>query len=133
MPEATTRLAALRAGQVDFIEVPPPDAIAGLERDGFQIIVRPYPHSRPFFLHSNVEPWNNKLVWQAANHAIDRDGMCKALLNDTCMAAVGVVYPGHPWFVEPQQRYTYDTAKARALLVQAGYANHRLKTSVLTS
>ena len=27
MPEATTRLAALRTGQVDWIEVPPPDAI----------------------------------------------------------------------------------------------------------
>ena len=48
MPEPTTRLAALRTGQVDFIEVPPPDAIAGLKRDGFQIIVRPYPHNWPY-------------------------------------------------------------------------------------
>src|SRR6185436_16915158 len=28
MPEPTTRLAALRSGQVDWIEVPPPDSIA---------------------------------------------------------------------------------------------------------
>ena len=27
MPEATTRVAALRSGQVDWIEVPPPDSI----------------------------------------------------------------------------------------------------------
>jgi ABC-type transport system substrate-binding protein len=133
MPEATTRLAALRTGQVDFIEVPPPDAIAGLKRDGFQVIVRPYPHIWPFYINTNLEPWNNKLVRQAANYAIDREGMCKLLLNDTCMPAVGVVYPGHPWFGEPTQRYTYNPEKARELLAQAGYANRRLKASVLTS
>ena len=31
MPEANTRLAALRSGQVDWIEVPPPDAIPSLK------------------------------------------------------------------------------------------------------
>ena len=31
MPEATTRLAALRSGQVDWIEVPPPDAVPSLK------------------------------------------------------------------------------------------------------
>ena len=34
------------------------------------------------------EPWNNKLVRKAANYAIDRVGICKNLLNDTCI-------PGH--------------------------------------
>ena len=46
--------------------------------------------------------WNNKLVRQAANYAIDREGLCKALLNETCMPATGAVYPGHPWFGQPQ-------------------------------
>ena len=31
MPEATTRLSALRSGQVDWIEVPPPDAVPSLK------------------------------------------------------------------------------------------------------
>jgi peptide/nickel transport system substrate-binding protein len=34
MPEATTRLATLRSGQVDWIEVPPPDAIPSLKAAG---------------------------------------------------------------------------------------------------
>jgi peptide/nickel transport system substrate-binding protein len=91
MPESTTRLAALRTRQVDFIEVPPPDAISGLKRDGFQIVVRPYPHNWPYSLNLNIEPWNNKLVRQAANYAIDREGLCKMLLNETCMPATGAV------------------------------------------
>jgi ABC-type transport system substrate-binding protein len=44
MPEATTRLAALRSGQVDWIEVPPPDAIPSLRQAGFTISTGSYPH-----------------------------------------------------------------------------------------
>src|SRR6266567_4433746 len=50
MPEATTRLAALRTGQVDWIEVPPPDAIPSLKAAGFQISLWPYPHVWPYIL-----------------------------------------------------------------------------------
>jgi peptide/nickel transport system substrate-binding protein len=51
MPEVTTRLAALRTGQVDWIEVPPPDAIPSLPQAGFQIILRSYPHNWSYSLH----------------------------------------------------------------------------------
>jgi ABC-type transport system substrate-binding protein len=135
MPEATTRLAALRSGQVDWIEVPPPDAIPGLRQSGFQISLRPYPHNWTHTLNLSRPPWDDKLVRQAANYAIDREGLCKSLLNGTCAPAVGEVYPGHPWFGNPKQRYEHNPAKARELLLQAGYDGKakRVKTSVLIS
>ncbi len=135
MPETTTRLAALRAGQVDWIEVPPPDAIPGLRQVGFQIFLRSYPHNWTHTLNLTKPPWDNKLVRQAANYAIDREGLCKSLLNGTCIPCIGVVYPGHPWFGNPKQRYEYNPAKAKELLKQAGYdgKDKRVKTSVLTS
>src|SRR5215510_1593714 len=135
MPEATTRLAALRSGQVDWIEVPPSDAIPGLRQAGFQIFLRSYPHNWTHTLNLSRPPWDNKLVRQAANYAIDREGICKSLLNGTCSAAVGEVYPGHPWFGNPKIRYEYNPAKARELLKQAGYDGKakRVKTSVLIS
>ena len=135
MPEATTRLAALRTGQVDWIEVPPPDAIPGLRQAGFQITVRPYPHNWTHTLNLSRPPWDNKLVRQAANYAVDREGICKSLLNDTCIPAIGEVYPGHPWFGNPKVRYEYNPAKARELLKQAGYdgKDKRVKTSALIS
>jgi peptide/nickel transport system substrate-binding protein len=135
MPEATTRLAALRAGQVDWVEVPPPDAIPALRQAGFQIVVRPYPHNWKYSLNLSRPPWDNKLVRQAANYAVDREGICKSLLNGTCIAAIGEVYPGHPWFGNPKIRYEYNPAKARELLKQAGYDGKakRVKTSVLIS
>jgi ABC-type transport system substrate-binding protein len=135
MPEATTRLAALRTGQVDWIEVPPPDAIAGLRQAGVQIFLQSYPHNWTYALNLSRPPWDNKLVRQAANYAIDRDGLCKSLLNGTCAPAIGEVYPGHPWFGNPKVRYEYNPAKARELLQQAGYDGKakRVKTSVLIS
>jgi peptide/nickel transport system substrate-binding protein len=133
MPEPTTRLAALRTGQVDWIEVPPPDAIPLLKQSGFQIALRSYPHVWPHSLNLKQAPWDNKLVRQAANYAIDREGICKSLLNDTCIPATGVVYPGHPWFGKPAFTYTYDVKKAKELMKQAGYEGKRVKTSFLIS
>lgn len=133
MPEPTTRLAALRTGQVDWIEVPPPDAIPLLKQGGFQIAMRSYPHVWPYSLNMKQAPWDNKLVRQAANYAIDREGLCKSLLNNTCTPATGVVYPDHPWFGKPTLTYTYDVKKARDLMKQAGYGGKRVKTTFLIS
>jgi peptide/nickel transport system substrate-binding protein len=133
MPEPTTRLAALRTGQVDWIEVPPPDAIPLLKQAGFQVALRSYPHVWPHSLNLKQAPWDNKLVRQAANYAIDREGICKSLLNNTCIPATGVVYPGHPWFGKPAFTYTYDVKKAKELMKQAGYEGKRVKTSFLIS
>src|SRR5205814_939701 len=121
MPEPTTRLAALRSGQVDWIEVPPPDSIPQLKGGGFSITLNSYPHNWTHTLRLDKEPWSNKLVRKAANYAVDRVGICKSLLNDTCLPATGVVYKGHPWFGKPKETYDYNPAKARELLRQAGF------------
>ena len=133
MPEATTRLAALRTGQVNWIEVPPPDSLASLRQAGFQLVLRSYPHNWTYSLNLTQPPWDNKLVRQAANYAIDREGICKALLNDTCAPAISEVYQGHLWFGNPPVRYEYDPQRAKELLKQAGYGGKRIKTSVLIS
>ncbi len=41
-------MAALRSGQVDWIEVPPPDAIPSLKQAGFDITTNSYPHVWPW-------------------------------------------------------------------------------------
>ena len=45
LPEANARVAALRSGQVDWIEAPPPDAVASLKGAGFKIVTNAYPHN----------------------------------------------------------------------------------------
>ena len=86
MPEATTRVAALRSGQVDWIEVPPPDAIPSLKAAGIQISLWPYPHTYPYVLNClDNSPFKDVRVRQAINYAVDREGMCK-MINGTGQA-----------------------------------------------
>ena len=118
MPEVTTRLAALQVGQVNWIEVPPYDALEILRRDGFQIVQGQYPYIWHSYVNMELPGWDNKLVRQAANYALDGEGMCQDLLLGACNPAVAEVWPGHDWFGDARQ-YTFDPAKARQLLLQA--------------
>jgi ABC-type transport system substrate-binding protein len=134
MPEATTRLAALRSGQVDWIEVPPPDAIPSLKAAGFQISLWPYPHTYPYQLNcSPSSPFHDVRVRQAVNYAIDREGLCK-IINGTGTPASGLYPEGHPLFGNPTNRYTYDPDRAKALLKQAGYGPDKpVKAKIMIS
>ena len=125
MPEATTRIAALRSGQVDWIEVPTPDAIPSLRDAGFAISLWPYPHTYPYVL--NCAPgtvFSDVRVRQAMNFAIDRDGLC-GMLNGTAKPAYGFYPPESPFFGNPKLRYKYDPERAKELLRQAGYGPDR--------
>ena len=134
MPEATTRLAALRSGQVDWIEVPPPDSIPSLKQAGFQVSLWPYPHTYPYVLNTMPgSPFEDVRVRQAANYAIDREGMC-GMLNQTGKPAAGLYPPGSPEFGTPVNQYKFDPEKAKALLKEAGYGpNKRLKAKIMIS
>ena len=111
MPEATTRVAALRSGQVDWIEVPPPDAIPSLKAAGLQISLWPYPHTYPYALNcTDGSPFKDVRVRQAMNYAIDREGMCK-MLNGTAKPAIGLYPPGNP--ISASRRTTTPTTRTR--------------------
>ena len=120
MPEATTRLAALRNEEVDWIEVPPPDAIPGLESDGFQIYMTQTSHNWPHQFNTTQAPFDNKLVRQAMNYAIDREALCRDLLNDTCEPGLSFANQATPWVGESESFYSYDPDRARELLAEAG-------------
>jgi ABC-type transport system substrate-binding protein len=136
MPEAATRTAALLAGQVDWIEVPAPDAIPRLKQGGMTIVTNKYPHNWAY-QPSMVEgsPWTDIRVRKAANLAIDRAGLNK-LLGGLMIESKGHVYPGHPWFGTPSFDIKYDPAAAKKLLAEAGYSatkKPKIKIAISTS
>jgi peptide/nickel transport system substrate-binding protein len=136
MPDALARVAALRSGQVDWIEAPPPDAIASLKQAGFVITSNVYPHVWPWhFSRIEGSPWNDVRVRKAANLAIDRAGM-KKLLGDLMVEARGMVPPNSPWFGKPAFNVVYDREQARRLMKEAGYSKEKplnLKAIISTS
>jgi peptide/nickel transport system substrate-binding protein len=122
IPEANARLAALRSGQVDWIEVPPADGIPSLKAAGFTIITNSYPHTWPwmFNIGATNSPVKDVRVRQALNYCIDRSGLV-TLLNGTAEPSVGWLKPSDAGFGNPVNRYGFDPAKGKALLAEAGF------------
>jgi ABC-type transport system substrate-binding protein len=126
IPEANTRLAALRSGQVDWVEVPPPDGIPSLKQAGFVISTGSYPHVWPWLLNMAAKdsPLKDVRVRQALNYCIDRNAIV-ALLNGTAEPSVGWLKPSDPGFGKPEHRYSFDPAKGKKLLAEAGYSDKK--------
>jgi peptide/nickel transport system substrate-binding protein len=135
MPEPTTRLAALRSGQVDWIEVPPPDAVPSLKAAGFEIVTNSYPHVWPWVMNFGKPdtPWSDVRVRRAINYCVNRDGVV-TLLNGLAEPAVGVYNKNDKLFGSPKEHYAYDPAKAKALLKEAGYGPDKpVKAKIMIS
>jgi len=135
MPEATTRLAALRSGQVDWIEVPPPDAVPSLKAAGFEIVTNSYPHVWPWVMSFGKPdtPWRDVRVRRAINYCANREGLV-TLLNGLAEPAAGVYNKTDPYFGHPKEQYTYDPAKAKALMQEAGYGPDKpVKAKIMIS
>lgn len=69
-------------------------------------------------------PLKDVRVRQALNHAVDRESITKALVQQYGQPTTQVALPGADGFsAELDRRYPYDPAKAKQLLTEAGYPN----------
>ena len=118
MPEATTRAAALLAGQVDLVEAPSPDTVPRLKQSGMMVLTNAYPHNWAYQLNFVEGPFKDKRVRQAANYALNRADM-KEMLGGFMIEGYATVPPNSAWYGKPV-KYEYDPKKATALLKQAG-------------
>jgi len=123
IPEATARLAALRSGEVNWIEVPSPDDVESLTSADFQVLTNSYPHNWPWLFDMKQAPWDNPLVRQAANFAIDRASLSDDILQGTGEPAYQLLGSADAGFDDANDFYSYDPDKAKQLLADAGYPN----------
>jgi peptide/nickel transport system substrate-binding protein len=123
IPDPTTRTAALRAHEVNWIEVPPPDDVPLLSKDGFQVLTNSYDHIWPWVFDTSKKPWNDVRVRQAANYAIDRQSLVDKVLKGTAEPALQVSPRANASYRPASDMYRFDPAKAKALLTEAGYPN----------
>lgn len=122
IPEPSTRVAALLAGEVDIITEVPPEMVALLQQmPGIQ--VKTAPGTRPIWMEMNTHkpPFNDVRVRQALNYAVDKDLLIETVFNGMAQPLAGVLSPLNN-FVHPDLKpYAYNKDKALALLAEAGW------------
>jgi ABC-type transport system substrate-binding protein len=111
---------------VDWIEVPAPDGIPSLKQAGFTITTGSYPHVWPWFYNIGAanSPFKDVRVRQALNYCVDRAGLV-TLLNGTAEPSAGWLKENDPNFGKPVNHYTFDAAKGKKLLAEAGYTDKK--------
>jgi len=123
--EASSRVAALMAGEVDVMVVIPPDSVHQLRfNKSIRVAFAGPPHIWFWMLNNRATQTRDKRVRQAMNYAINREGLAKDILRNTATMAKGPFPPGNPGYEKGNVAgYTYDAARARRLLAEAGYPN----------
>ena len=116
--------AELQAGRVDIAPMPTslsPDAVKRLEQDP-NLQVKAFQGSNVVLLTLNTSspPLDNVKVRQAIAYAIDRESLIKNLLLDYGKIAHSII-PEESWAYSPGQTYSYDPARAKQLLDEAGF------------
>ena len=124
IPEASSRVAALLAGQVDIAGGIPTDLISRLSQDR-RIKVRSVRNGRVYFiiLNAHIAPFDNRAVRQAMNYAVNVQAMLDYLFKDhgaRVATICGAMWDGCDTSQTP---YPYNPQRARALLRDAGFPN----------
>jgi peptide/nickel transport system substrate-binding protein len=123
IPDENTREANLKTGDVDMIEQPPPKDLKSLQANS-DLVYKQIPGLSFNFITLNTAkpPFDNKLVRQALSYALNRQEVVDTVFFGTAVVAdteIPGVLPGSKLGPYVKQ----DTAKAKALLQQAGQTN----------
>ncbi|MCV9993338.1 ABC transporter substrate-binding protein [Paeniglutamicibacter sp. ZC-3] len=124
-----SQLQALKSGQVDVMEGSASVAPSAETDDALTVVNRPGMWNG-FYLTDRegvqVPALASKQVRQALNYAIDREGIVAAAYSGYGKPTSVPIVPGGPTSgYDPalEETYSYDQAKAKALLEEAGYAD----------
>ena len=123
IPEAAQRTIALETGEVDLCYDP---LTSDLERikENDDLVLYEAPSLTCFYISMNMKkaPFDNKLVRQAINYAIDRQLLVDTVNSGTGSPADAIIAPAVYGYYSAGL-YEYNPEKAKVLLAEAGYPN----------
>jgi peptide/nickel transport system substrate-binding protein len=122
--EAATRVAALLAGDVDFIAPVPPTDFSRLETNGCcDLVTMPGTRILVFQLNQErVAAFKDRRVREAMTLAINTQAIVEKLLRGAGTPAGQLSPPGYAGH-DPELQPRFDPARARKLMEEAGYAD----------
>lgn len=125
--DAKARTQELEAGNIDGYDLVAPGDIQALKDKGFQIQVRPAFNILYLGINQKNKALSDVRVRQAINYAIDKDAVVKQTLPQGSIPAIEFMPDLVNGYNADVDKYSYDPAKAKALLAEAGYSDLELK------
>ncbi len=124
IPDATARWLALQKGEVDVIDLPSPEDLDAIRANADVDLVSGAGLNVGYLaLNTAKKPFDNKLVRQAINYAINKEDIIKGVYGDSGQAAKNPIPPTMWGYNDDIVPYEYNPAKAKELLAEAGYPN----------
>ena len=122
VPEAATREAMLRAGQIQICYKPLPSNVAALKADPNIIVEMPL-DTRTVFMGLNCQKGvtTDKNVRLAFNYAVDKKAIVQKILFGTAEPMDGPVSPKVFGYFKMDHQYDYNPEKAKQLLKEANF------------
>jgi peptide/nickel transport system substrate-binding protein len=125
IPDETTRLAALKRGEVDIVYSIRGELAEELRRTP-GLTLKPAVVQGVFCLYfpdqwDSKSPWHDERVRRAASLAIDRDGTNQALTLGYSLITGNPIVPDHYEFFWQPPAPVYDPELAKKLLAEAGH------------
>ena len=124
--EPLVALLRLQRGEVDMLgdPIPPAKFLEVMDDPEWSddVVEGGQLHTGYVTMNVNVPPFDNKLVRQAVNHAINKERIIR-IVNGRAVPANQPLPPAMPGYAEDYEGYAYDPDKAKALLAEAGFAD----------
>lgn len=122
--DASTRVAALEAGQADIAYQVPVQDLAALQSNPNTKVANMV-SARVMIAGFNAfqPPFNNVLVRQALNYAVDKKAIIDSILGGYGRQVGSTGSPSEFGYDSKIKPYPYDPTKAKQLLAEAGYPN----------
>ncbi|HEY7943595.1 MAG TPA: ABC transporter substrate-binding protein [Casimicrobiaceae bacterium] len=121
--DENARVAALQAGDVDLIEYVPWQSMSSIEKNPKLRLLTTLGPFMYLTFNGRKKPFADPRVRLAVAYAVKRDDVVKAAFFGRGAPLGGVpIPPGTPFYdAKYANAWTYDPARAKALLAQAGY------------
>src|SRR5690348_12436668 len=124
IPDESTRLAALKRGEVDIAYSIRGELAEELLKTPGLTLKAPVPGSQWLYFADQWDPqspWHDVRVRQAANLAMDREGINQAITMGKSHLTNSIIPESFEFYWQPPAP-VYDPAKAKQLLADAGHA-----------
>ena len=124
IPDPSSQLAALKAGDVDVIAYDlSPENVAALEKDGrFKVLKGHTTTDVIMAMNNSKKPFSDPKVRQAITLAIDRKAVIQGAMSGYGAPIGSHMDPTNPYYVDLSGLYPSNPEKAKQLLTEAGYA-----------